>query len=233
MRYVPKRILLNSFATAAMVLAAFPLSALAQIAPSKAEIAAYTGLHRAAHDGNAERIGALVKRGANLEARDKFARTAVHVATYAGQATALRALAKAGANMNALERQAYDAVTIASVANNVKILDLVLKLGNKATNRTSPYHGTALIAAAHLGHHQVVKRLIKAGAPLDHVNNLGWTALMESVVLGDGGKNHVECARALIKAGANRNIADRQGVTPLAHARARGYSEMVRVLSAK
>ena len=74
--------------------------------------------------------------------------------------------------------------------------------------------------------------LIAAGAPLDHVNNLGWTALMESIVLGNGGKDHTETLEALVKAGANVNIADRQGVTPLGHAKSRGYGEMVRILEA-
>ncbi len=72
--------------------------------------------------------------------------------------------------------------------------------------------------------------LIKAGAPLDHVNNLTWTALMESIVLGDGGKRHTETLRALVAAGANVNIPDRAGITPLAHARGRGYKEMVAIL---
>ncbi len=71
-----------------------------------------------------------------------------------------------------------------------------------------------------------------AGAPLDHVNNLGWTALIEAVILGDGGKRHVETVRALLAAGANRNLADTQGVTPLRHARARGYTAMVALLEA-
>ena len=57
---------------------------------------------------------------------------------------------------------------------------------------TSRYDGTALIAAAHLGHAEVVRMLIAAGGPLDHVNNLGWTALIESIVLGDGGRNHTD-----------------------------------------
>ena len=74
--------------------------------------------------------------------------------------------------------------------------------------------------------------LIAAGAALDHVNNLGWTALMESVVLGNGGKQHTDTLEALVKAGANLNIADRQGVTPLAHAKGRRYAEMVRILEA-
>jgi ankyrin repeat protein len=72
----------------------------------------------------------------------------------------------------------------------------------------------------------------KGGAPLDHVNNLGWTAVIEAVVLGDGGARHVSTLRALVEAGANVNITDRQGVSPLAHARARGYAEMVSILEA-
>jgi ankyrin repeat protein len=97
---------------------------------------------------------------------------------------------------------------------------------------TSRYDGTALIAAAHLGHAEVVRILITAGAPLDHVNNLGWTAVMESIVLGDGGARHSDALKALLDAGANPNIADRAGLTPLAHARARGYRRMVELLEA-
>ena len=97
---------------------------------------------------------------------------------------------------------------------------------------TSPYDGTALIAAAHLGHVDVVKALIAAGAPLDHVNNLNWTALIESSVLGDGGSNHVACLTALIEAGADVNIADGNGVSPLQLAERHGFDEMVRFLKA-
>jgi ankyrin repeat protein len=121
-------------------------------------------------------------------------------------------------------------VTIAAVANDPDLMSLAIALGNKATLTTSPYHGTALIAAAHLGHVEVVRRLIAAGAPLDHVNNLGWTALMEAVILGDGGSNHQQVVRLLLEAGADRSIADRSGVSPLAHARARGYSGIARLL---
>ena len=144
----------------------------------------------------------------------------------------MRALAEAGADLNALEHHAYDVVTIAAVANDLDMLDLGLTLGANLGNVTSPYDGTALIAAAHLGHHQVVKRLIGGGAPLDHVNNLNWTALIEAVVLGDGGPDHVETVRVLVEAGADQTIADREGVSPLAHARARGYDEMVVILNA-
>jgi len=35
------------------------------------------------------------------------------------------------------------------------------------------------------------------------VNNLGWTALIESIVLGDGGERHTETLRLLVEAGAD------------------------------
>ena len=54
-----------------------------------------------------------------------------------------------------------------------------------------------------------MKQLIAAGAPLDHVNNLHWTAVIESIVLGNGGPRHVETLRALVKAGANLQLTDR------------------------
>jgi uncharacterized protein len=62
------------------------------------------------------------------------------------------------------------------------------------------------------------------------VNNLGWTAVIESIVLGDGGKHHVATLQALVAAGANANLADRTGATPLALAKRRGYAEMVSIL---
>jgi ankyrin repeat protein len=137
---------------------------------------------------------------------------------------------KLGTDANALDAQKYDIVTIASVDNDLRMLKIVLDGGCKATNITSPYNGTALIAAAHLGHADVVRMLIAAKAPLDHVNNLGWTALIESIVLGNGGKNHTDTLEALVKAGANVNIADREGNTPLTLAKRRGYKEMVAIL---
>ena len=119
-----------------------------------------------------------------------------------------------------------------AVNNDVPMLKLALAGGCNPKNITSPYQGTALIAAAHLGHAEVVRVLIAAGAPLDHVNNLGWTALIESIVLGNGGRNHTDTLDALVKAGANVNLADRAGVTPLGLAKGRGYAEMVRILEA-
>jgi uncharacterized protein len=204
----------------------------AQVGPSTSESARYQGLHAAAHAGDGARIAKLAAGGADLNARDGNGRTPLHVATFAKQRAAVQALAKAGANLNLLENDRYDAVTIASVANDEETLRRLLSLGASAKQVTSRYDGTALIAAAHLGHAGVVQQLIAAGAPLDHVNNLHWTATIESIVLGDGGARHQATLKALIAAGANLQLADREGRTPLQLAQSRGYGEMVKMLQA-
>lgn len=198
----------------------------AQTAPSAQELAAYEGLFSAAHGGDVAAIRRLVAEGANVNAQDPRGRRPIHVAAFASEDDALRALAEAGADMNALEGQRYDVVTIAAVADDPELMSLAIELGNDPGLVTSPYDGTALIAAAHLGHTEIVTRLIAAGAPLDHVNNLHWTAVMEAVILGDGGPNHQAVLDALLAAGADRNLADREGTTPLQQAESRGYAEM-------
>jgi uncharacterized protein len=206
------------------------LPAAAQVPPSAIEVARYSGLHAAAHKDDVGQIEKLIASKADVNVRDQYGRTPLHVATFFKQRNAIRALVIAGVSLDALENDRYDAVTIAAVANDEVTLRLLLSLGCSAKLVTSRYDGTALIAAAHLGHDGVVKQLIAAGALLDHVNNLHWTALIESIVLGNGGPRHVETLRALIVAGASTQISDRQGNTPIALAKSRGYKEMVTIL---
>lgn len=218
-------------AIAALALA-MPLACSAQRAPTAEEAARYAGLHAAAHRGAPHAIRELAARGADPNARDAHGRTPLHVATFARQREAIRALAAAGADLDRLEEDRYDAVTIAAVADDEETLRLLLSLGASARQVTSRYDGTALIAAAHLGHDGVVRELIAAGAPLDHVNNLRWTAVIEAIVLGDGGPRHQATLKALIDAGANLQLADREGRTPLQLARQRGYTDMAKALEA-
>jgi len=207
-----------------------PAPALPQVPPTALEISRYSGLHAAAYAGDLARIRSEVASNADLDLRDAYGRTPVHVATFPQRREAIRVLAEAGAKLDLLENDRYDAVTIAAVADDEETLRVLLSLGASARQITSRYDGTALIAAAHLGHDGVVRQLIAAGAPLDHVNNLHWTAVIESIVLGDGGPRHQATLRALLDAGADVRITDREGRTPLSLAKARGFREMERML---
>jgi ankyrin repeat protein len=151
------------YALMSALLLASPASR-AQVPPTAAEAAAYQGLHAAAHRGDLAAIAQLAGARGALEARDGAGRTPLHVATFARQHQAVQALLQAGANHAALEQGRYDAVTIAAVADDEATLRVLLAGGASARLVTSRYDGTALIAAAHLGHEGVVRLLIKAGA---------------------------------------------------------------------
>ena len=96
---------------------------------------------------------------------------------------------------------------------------------------TNRFGGIALIPASERGHVEVVRYLLdETDVDVDHVNNLGWTALLEAVILGNGGPEHQAIVRLLLDAGADPELADKDGVTPLAHARARGQAEIAAIL---
>lgn len=204
----------------------------AQTPPNTSEVLKYSDLFKAVVERDLVALNKHISTAKDIDKRDDHGRTALHVAAYTANHEAMRLLVEAGADPNALEHDRYDIVTIAAVANDIETLRLSLDLGGNPGNITSPYDGTALIAAAHLGHLEVVQTLIRADAPLDHINNLKWTALIESIVLGDGEARHTATLKALVDAGANVNLADGHGRTPLFLARQNGYTNMIAILTA-
>ena len=185
----------------------------------------------AAGDGDAGRVKTLLGQGAAIEARDGSGNTPLLRATQGNHVEVARALIDAGADVNAKNAIHDSAYLLAGARGYRDILALTLAHGAdlKSTNR---YGGTALIPACERGHVEVVDMLLRAGVAPDHVNNLGWTGLLEAVILGDGGPRHQAIVKRLIEAGADVNLADGKGVTPLKHARERGQSEVARLLEA-
>ena len=164
-------------------------------------------------------------------AAEALAYTGLHAAAHLGKADKIVRLSASGSALNATDGNGRTPVHVAAVARQREAIQALAKAGaDLSLLDHDRYDGTALIAAAHLGHDGVVRQLIAAGAPLDHVNNLHWTALIESIVLGDGGPRHQATLKALLDAGASTQLADRAGHTPLTLAKARGYSAMVEML---
>jgi ankyrin repeat protein len=211
--------------------AAFLLLALA--APSLAQQAneQERDLIAAAERGEAIVVRRLLGEGARINARDQRGRTALLAATQRNQVAVARLLIQEGADVNAKDFIQDSPFLYAAAEGRAEILRMALAAGAdvKDTNR---YRGTALIPAAHHGHVEAVRLLLATAIDRDHVNNLGWTALLEAVILGDGGAAHTEIVRLLVAAGANVSIADRDGVTPLTHAKRREYREMAGILTA-
>src|SRR5262245_1509712 len=207
-----------------------PLAGVAQTPPSERELRIYAGLHDAAARGDAVEIEQLIGQGEKPNIQDANSRTPLHVAAFLRRHAAARVLLRLGANPNALDAQRYDVITIAAVNNDLDMLKIALEASADARAIIGPYHDTALTAAAHRGHLEIVRALIAARAPLNHVNDFGRTALLEAVVLGNGGRNHTAVVEALVEAGADVTLPDRHGTTALQYARTRGYSQIARIL---
>lgn len=188
-------------------------------------------LHKAAVKGDVGEILRLLAAGTAIDARDDGGRTALLVATHANQIEAARALIEAGADVNAKDAINDSPYLYAGARGHLEILRMTLAHGAdlKSTNR---YGGTALIPACERGHVETVRTLIAAGIDVDYVNRLNWTALLEAIILGDGGTRYIEIVKLLVDAGANVNLADGDGVSPLTHARRRGFKGMEKILLA-
>jgi ankyrin repeat protein len=188
-------------------------------------------LVRAAGEGDLPLLRGLIESGVDVDARDATGRTAITASVYGGHVDVVRALVDAGADPDLQDDMRANALLATGETGNVEVLREVLR-AEPDLARTNRFGGTALIPAAHRGHVEVVRELLGTEIDVDHVNEPGWTALLEAVILGDGGPAHREIVRLLVAAGADVNLPDAGGVTPLQHARSRGYAEIERELEA-
>lgn len=186
-------------------------------------------LTAAARQGDAAAVQNLLAQGASVHASDDQGVTALIAAAYQNHLEVVKLLIEAGADVNVQDNTQQSAYLISTAEGYLDLLKLTLEAGADVHSLDS-YNGTGLIRAADRGHVEIVEELLKTDIAIDHVNRLGWTALLEAIILGDGGPRHTEVVRLLVQAGADVNLADRNGVTPLAHARQQGFEEIIVIL---
>jgi ankyrin repeat protein len=202
-------------------------AALAADKPSKRQ--ADRRLLAAAEAGDATAAALAIRAGANLETRDERGRTSLLLAVTKDQLAVARLLVYLGADADALDDQHDTPWLVTGVTGSVDMLEVLLPARPDLTipNR---FGGTSLIPASERGHVGYVRRVVRTSIEVNHINNLGWTALLEAVILGDGSKRYQQIVMILLDAGAEASIADRQGVTALQHAERRGQREVARIL---
>lgn len=183
-------------------------------------------LLKAAENKNAEEVKSLLEKGARPDEQDVQGRTPLMIAAYNHDTETAKVLIDAGANVNLQDDMENSPFLYAGAEGDLEILQLTIKAGADPTV-TNRYGGTALIPASEHGYTDVVKKLLtETNVDVNHVNKLGWTALLEAVILGDGSKKQQDTIRLLIEHGSDVNLADKDGVTPIQHAKERGYQEI-------
>jgi len=186
----------------------------------------------AAERGDTTAVLQFLADGADINMRDAQGRTPVMAATRGNQIETVRALIRAGADINIRDNRLDNPFLYAGAEGLLDILNLAIDAGAD-TQLTNRFGGTALIPAAERGHVAVVETLLtRTDVAVNHINNLGWTALLEAIILSNGDEPHQRIVQLLVDHGADVNIADSGGITPLRHARARGFAEIERILLA-
>lgn len=199
--------------------------------PAIDQAEANRALLAAAETGDVERVKELLAQGADVHTANAADVTPLIAAAYRNNLEVARALIEAGADVNVQDNTQQSAYLISTSDGYLELLRLTLAAGADVHSKDS-YNGTGLIRAADRGHVEIIAELLKTDIEIDHVNRLGWTALLEAIILGDGGPRHTEVVRLLVEAGADVNLADGSGVTPMEHARRQGYGEMLSILEA-
>ncbi|PKV75900.1 ankyrin repeat domain-containing protein [Pontibacter ramchanderi] len=187
-------------------------------------------LVEAVKNNQLDAVATTLRNGADVNTTDTEKRSLLLLATRQNNLGMAQLLVKHGADANQQDAIKDSPFLYAGAAGYTDLVKLYLENGARfdVFNR---YNGSALIPACERGHLKVVKLLANTkGFPINHVNRLGWTALMEAVVLGDGSRTYVAVVRALVDAGCDINIPDKDGVTALQHARKMGFTEIARVL---
>ena len=184
----------------------------------------------AATRGDGARLQRLIAAGAPLDPVDGAKQTPLLLAVQNNHNTAAKMLIEAGANINAQAANMDTPWLLAGARGRTEMLRLMIPKGPDYALRNR-YGGTALIPACHYGHVETVRLLLTTKIDVNAINNLGWTCLLEIVILGDGGPAHVEITRLVLAADADPNIADKDGVMPLAHARRGGQTEIATLIA--
>ncbi|ATY97242.1 ankyrin repeat domain-containing protein [Streptomyces cavourensis] len=186
----------------------------------------------AARTGDTDGVRTAIEGGARVEARDEELRTPLLLAALGDHVEAARLLVAAGADPDAQDRREDSPWLVTGVTGSVAMLEVLLPAGPDLTLRNR-FGGISLIPAAERGHVAYVREVLRrTDTDVDHVNRLGWTALLEAVILGDGGRAHQEVVEALLAAGASPGLPDGDGFTALSHAERRGFAEIAALLRA-
>lgn len=175
-------------------------------------------------------VKSALDNGADVNTRDKKGRSLLLIATIERQTEMAKLLVSCKADVNLQDDQFDSPFLYAGASGQTELVRLFLENGARFDifNR---YNGTALIPACERGHVETVKVLVKTkGFPVNHINCLGWTALMEAVILGNGTQKYQEIVKILKDNGVDLTIPDRLGKTSLQHAEELGFAEIVQIL---
>ncbi|NUT19563.1 MAG: ankyrin repeat domain-containing protein [Hamadaea sp.] len=184
----------------------------------------------AASSGDTATVRRELAAGVPVDVRDGNRRTPLLLAALNDHVDTAKVLLAAGADVDAQDDRDDSPWLVTGVTGSVAMLEALLP-AEPDLNLRNRFGGISVIPASERGHVDYVRRVVQTGINVNHVNDLGWTAMLEAIILGDGTQPYVDIVQILLNAGADPGIGDKNGVTPVQHAKERGYTEIAALLA--
>lgn len=186
----------------------------------------------AAAKGQLDVLKDCITKGVDINVTNRQGRTAITIASLNKHYECIAYLITAGADINKQDQTCFNPFLLSCLNNDLTLLRIVLK-ANPDLNVLSRFGGIGITPASEKGHVEIVRELLeKTDINVNHTNFVGWTPLLEAIVLNDGGAKQQAIVKLLLDHGANPQMTDKYGKTPLELAKQKGYQEIVALLIA-
>ncbi|MEQ4670292.1 MULTISPECIES: ankyrin repeat domain-containing protein [Providencia] len=186
----------------------------------------------AAEQGNLDILKSCLEKGVDINITNRQGRTAIVNASLNKHYECVKFLINAGADINKQDQTCFNPFLLSCLNNDLTLLRIVLP-AKPNLDLLTRFGGVGITPASEKGHVEIVRELLeKTEINVNHTNFVGWTPLLEAIVLNDGGEKQQQIVKLLLDHGANPHMTDKYGKKPLELAREKGYHEIAELLVA-
>lgn len=186
----------------------------------------------AAEQGQLEILKSCLEKGVDINTTNRQGRTAIVNASLNKHYECVSFLINAGADINKQDQTCFNPFLLSCLNNDLTLLRIVLP-AKPNLDLLTRFGGVGITPASEKGHVEIVRELLeKTDINVNHTNFVGWTPLLEAIILNDGGEKQQQIVKLLLDHGANPHMTDKYGKKPLELAREKGYNEIAELLIA-
>ncbi|HDN2511012.1 MULTISPECIES: ankyrin repeat domain-containing protein [Providencia] len=186
----------------------------------------------AAEKGQLDLLKGCLEKGVDINTTNRQGRTAIVNASLNKHYECVSFLINAGADIDKQDQTCFNPFLLSCLNNDLTLLRLVLP-AKPNLDLLTRFGGVGITPASEKGHVEIVRELLeKTEINVNHTNFVGWTPLLEAIVLNDGGEKQQQIVKLLLEHGANPHMTDKYGKKPLELAREKGYHEIAELLVA-
>lgn len=174
---------------------------------------------------------AIAQSPALVEMVNQQKSTPILIATMHQHYEIIQYLLDAGVDINRQDNMSLNPFLWGCINNDLKVVKMMVNSGKVDLTRLTRFGGNGIVPAAEKGHLEIVQYLLEnTDINPNCTNNLGWTALIEAIILNDGGERQQRIIELLLMHGADPNMVDAYGKTPLTLAKEKGYLAIAEIL---